>query len=62
MAQGRRLIVKAQCPCCKGKKFTRALEPVLDKSDLFNEVDYPCTHCEGTGEVEVEIEVKDVCD
>jgi hypothetical protein len=43
---------RAECPCCKGKKMLKVWYPDEDKPRLD-----PCGHCEGTGEIEVEIEI-----
>ena len=50
--------MKAQCPCCKGKKFLVVFDSAWPGREpgRYEEI---CTHCMGTGEVEIEIEVDD---
>jgi DnaJ-class molecular chaperone len=47
---------KVTCPCCKGEGEVIT----MDTSHNFIITDItPCTHCEGTGKVEAEVEDPD---
>jgi DnaJ-class molecular chaperone len=47
--------MKATCPCCKGRKVLPVVEhdEIEARTILRQE---PCTHCQGTGEIDVEVE------
>jgi DnaJ-class molecular chaperone len=47
--------MKATCPCCKGKTVL----PVVEHDEIEGRTilrNVPCTHCQGKGEIEVEVE------
>jgi len=50
---------KVQCPCCKGEKqvlaFYEGHIPGVDIPTAFVDM-AACAHCEGTGEIDAEVE------
>ena len=50
---------RVTCPCCKGEKKTVTCEPgQIPGVDVPTYIidEKPCTHCEGTGRIEAEVE------
>jgi len=46
-------MTKVKCPCCHGKKFLLIIDESGEKAYEYS---IACSHCEGTGEIDAEVE------